>query len=548
MKHLIKKAILFLGLLVITYACQKDDSFKQEKEQSTVSIKAFNLTAEKIPAHILNYIGTKTNHTFRVNIEKKHIKLSNTPINAQFRETPLGIVQTNKVVQVYNEQNIKYTFKVSDPNNAESTINLIVVDMGEEIIEYFIQYIFDPNIAKPLTEDGIIDMSRFTGVMLFYNNEGETIGTYILNEGDVLTSTGVTEPCDEEDVDDDQNSDGTQTGGSGAPDDDPSNPDDNGYDNSSGYNPGNSGAGEYANPDASDNCTVGLHWVCENGLEKPHDGSEHACTGGNLNGYGSWVFKDCDGVTYSTGSNRMYSPCEGEVGVLIIDDEEDEVDDCMKLKEDITDQPIIKTRLHSMKVDSEFLEKGLRIDVDPNTGEYSPSEVLNNDNGEGHIKIDPNPYTVVVVHTHPEDNDDYYDMFSGSDIIKMGEITKYVQSGFNPVVNPVEITHILIVNGKTFALRFDDEASVQFLLDIYENVNLRSDFINDLHYAYDSDKGGPPTFQTTTTIFKQQRHIYNLFSKYNLNMSLYEANYDENNRIDNWQKINKETLQKDPCN
>ena len=220
MKHLFKKPILLFGLLLIMYACQKDDTVIQEEEQSVESIKAFNLSAENIPQHILNYVGTKTNQTFRVNIKDKFIKLSNTPINAQFRQTPLGVVQTNKVVQVYNEHNIKYTFKVNDPNNAESVINLIVVDMGEEIIEYFIQYIFDPNIAKPVTEEGIIDMTKFTGAMLFYNNEGESIGNYVLNEGEVLTVIGETDPC--ADIPDLDNNDGNSGSGQSS-NSDPSN-------------------------------------------------------------------------------------------------------------------------------------------------------------------------------------------------------------------------------------------------------------------------------------------------------------------------------------
>ena len=36
--------------------------------------------------------------------------------------------------------------------------------------------------------------------------------------------------------------------------------------------------------------------------------------------------------------------------------------------------------------------------------------------------------------------------------------------------------------------------------------------------------------------------------EFNLNMSVFEANYNLNGSVSNWQKINKETLEKDPCN
>ena len=85
-------------------------------------------------------------------------------------------------------------------------------------------------------------------------------------------------------------------------------------------------------------------------------------------------------------------------------------------------------------------------------------------------------------------------------------------------------------------------------MGIYEDKNKRKDFTDDLNDAYESDNSGFPLYQSTTYIGKQQEHLYNLFSKFNLNLSLYEANYDSNGFINDWQKINKETLEKEPCN
>ena len=220
-------------------------------------------------------------------------------------------------------------------------------------------------------------------------------------------------------------------------------------------------------------------------------------------------------------------------------------DKCKDLKEKITDIPIIKTRLHTMKVDGGNFEKGLRVDVNPNTGEYTPTDILDNDNGTAHIRIPVNPFTVVIAHSHL--SEDVFEMFSGADIFKLGEVISYVRSSLNPVVETNEITHILIADGRTFAVTFDNEASIQVLMDIFEDKTKRAKFKKRLDRSYNSDHSGFPLNELQTTIEKQQKHLYNLFSKFNLKLSLYEANYDSNGLIDNWQKINKDTLEKEPC-
>jgi hypothetical protein len=138
MRHYFKPVLFILGLLLFTFGCQKDDTPILEEEIQTENLKAVYLNSGEIPSHILNFVKIKTNDNFGVSILKNKIELSNSDVNEFSRETPLGIVQTNKVVQVNNERNTKYTFKVTDPTNANSVINLIVVDMGGDIIEYFI--------------------------------------------------------------------------------------------------------------------------------------------------------------------------------------------------------------------------------------------------------------------------------------------------------------------------------------------------------------------------------------------------------------------------
>jgi hypothetical protein len=227
---------------------------------------------------------------------------------------------------------------------------------------------------------------------------------------------------------------------------------------------------------------------------------------------------------------------------------EEELEDCEKLKTEISDVQLIKTRLKELKDANGNFEKGLRVDVHPATGVYTPTDVLNSNNGTSHVSIPVNPYTAVVAHTHPPSEDGFYAMFSGPDIIKMAEIMKYTQSINPTIVKPTDITHILIADGNTFAIRFDDAASAQALLNIYEDTTKRTRFLNRLQKDYDSDNTGYPLYQSTTTVAKQQQHLYDLLSEFNLNMSVFEANYNLNGSVSNWQKINKETLEKDPCN
>jgi hypothetical protein len=128
-------------------------------------------------------------------------------------------------------------------------------------------------------------------------------------------------------------------------------------------------------------------------------------------------------------------------------------------------------------------------------------------------------------------------MYSGNDIAKMGEMVYKITNGPESVVNPEDVTHMLIVDGKTFALKFDDEQSAMKLRDIYLDKDKRDKFIDKLNDDYSSDVSDIPPHLPETDIFMQQDHMFNLFNTYNLNMSLYEANYDSTGRVSSWSKI-----------
>jgi hypothetical protein len=399
-KNYLKLGILLVGILTIAYSCQKDDTNVPEEEAQIESLKAFNLTSKEIPSHILDFVKTKTNNTFKVNISKREIKLSNSDVNEFNRDTPLGIVQTNKVVQVYNERNTKYTFKVSNPTNAGSVINLVVVDMDGDIIEYFIQYIFDPNSPTPLLSSGAIDMARFTGGMTFYNMEGSVIGNFILTDGDLIDFDGEIDPCPEDEVVEEENDETDDTnnsnsGGGGTQSSDT----DNSNDGTSGGN------GEIEDPDNPNPCVIGVSYGdCGCGPRGANDGhsqnteSEDNCCNGSPT-----TFTDtCNGNSFTINNRSISgesSPCDGPVGIIIEDEEGTEISEpCNKIAEQIADEDYIAAKEFLDGKIGEPIEYGKSLNSegnyedmvqDPNNGEVMNFEVTSN--------------MVGIVHTHLND-------------------------------------------------------------------------------------------------------------------------------------------------
>lgn len=342
MKHLFK-TLTCLTLALFICSCQKDDTQIPEEEAQVESLKAIYLNSREIPTHILNFVKTKTNNNLGVSILKNKIELSNSDVNEFSRETPLGIVQTNKVVQVNNERNTKYTFKVTDPTNANSVINLVIVDMGGDIIEYFIQYIFDSNNPSPLLPSGAIDMARFTGGMTFYNMDGVIIGNFILTDGDLVDFDGEIDPCPEDDVveeeDETDDSSNSNSGGGATNNTDTGNNNNDNNDSSDGSTSGG-GGGEIVDPDRPCGFEITYQRCACGGSANGHGASECGCQTGSP----TTITNTCTGgsVTYYNSRTIMgnSSPCEGGVGVLIdteeIEAKKQEIADCLENSYDET--------------------------------------------------------------------------------------------------------------------------------------------------------------------------------------------------------------------
>jgi hypothetical protein len=225
--------------------------------------------------------------------------------------------------------------------------------------------------------------------------------------------------------------------------------------------------------------------------------------------------------------------------------------DCEQLKS-ISDVPIVNTRLYQLRNSSGNFEKGFRVSKNPGNNTYVPSDIIsNNTNNCNSVKINVNSYVSVFVHSHPSCV--AYKMFSAEDILKLAKMANEVQSNpnGNTTVELIELTHIIVFNDNglegTFALSFDDTASVQALQDIANNRRDKKEFINDLEKDYRSDFDNNSGIENTS-IAKQQEHLFNHLEEYNLNISLYEANLDDNNKVDHWKKINKNNLEQEDCN
>ncbi|MBO6605316.1 hypothetical protein [Psychroserpens sp.] len=467
------RLVLLTGFLFIIYGCQKDDFTDTKTELFVPSISSYILYDGEVPDHILSFVRTKSDNTLKVNISANNISFSKHNGFSQNRETPLGVVQTNKVVQVYNERNTKYTFKVTDPTNAQSKINLIVVDTGEEIIEYFIQYIFDPNNPAPILNSGAIDMSRFTGAMIFYDSNGSIIGNYIFDNGIEIQSSGSTNPCPEdESIDHTDNTESSTGGGTNGETD-------TGNQGSTENN--TSGSGELNNTDEP----CGLEWEygwcgCETG---PLDG--HAITGNPCCSGSPLIVTDtCTGQTWSSNDNQTQfregtSPCDGDTGVIVELEGTETSVSCDKINEQLNDPNYINAAAELEGYIGETKEYGKAQSV---SGEFSdvPQDPNNGDQlNVNSFMNDPNIFG--FIHTHLDDLVEILPtgntritpkirMFSPFDVRTFLLLVK------NAEVNNINVADVYVTmlsSSGDFTLKFD--GNIQNLID-----NLDTDLLNYL--------------------------------------------------------------------
>ena len=466
MKRKLQISILLLGLLTIYFACQKDDAVttQQNIEQRIPKIKTvsyqevgetFNRLTNKYQLDVFLDVGLDDNYLAKTTIDT------------------LGItIYVDNIKEVSLDDYVSYTLLVATPNSTDSMFYNITIEdkngetgiiltkyeptqtwladtsqkyeghveakrfyditrIGEELDDggggWNNTSYTEPSLEYPWDCEGLI-ITSYQSVTLCnchnhipeicggcpYGYRDEELPHYLcvtMNDGnDDVLDTGTTDPVDT------------------------SNPNDGGP---------NGGSTEDDDNDSSYTALVDPTWppgkirnlegkcVCVEGKVEDTDGN-CICPEGYI---------------------------ENDRGECILENNYDD------LKE-LTDVPEVKTKLWQLKTDSGSFEKGLRVNKHPQTDEYVPSPVLNNNNGTNHISILPQIYTSAIAHTHP--NDVAYKMFSGPDVLKLAQMANVMQTSGETTVEPLEITHIIVFENtagdfRTYALRFDDTQSLQRL-------------------------------------------------------------------------------------
>jgi len=226
--------------------------------------------------------------------------------------------------------------------------------------------------------------------------------------------------------------------------------------------------------------------------------------------------------------------------IIIIEEDETEEDQCDKLT-NLTNEPSnVRTRFNQLKNHGGDYEKGFTIDIVMNTAK-SNANPLEGDNSTHNVSLKPNYLTYSIAHNHP--NDDDFLFFSGEDVLNIAPLsTSFGGPGYDDAAT---YTLFLVAAGRTFALTFDDWESILELRRIYNNSEERNNFSSRLLNKYQKDVKIQQGLNTS--LLKQQRRLYDFLSSKNINLTFYEAKY-ENGFISGWEKINKTTLNKEPCN
>ena len=419
---------------------------------------------------------------------------------------------------MYNERNTKYTFKVSNPTNAGSVINLVVVDMDGDIIEYFIQYIFDPNSPTPRLSSGAIDMARFTGGMTFYNMEGSVIGNFILNDGDLIDFDGEIDPCPEDEVVEEENdatddTNNSNSGGGGTQSSD--------TDNS---NDGTTGGNE--DPDNPNPCVIGVSYGdCGCGPLGANDGhsrnpDSHCCKGSPT------TFTDtCNGNSFTINNRSISgesSPCDGPVAIIIEDEIITNQRNCNQLKKLSLDYGT-KSALYDLTQNTnQTIEKGFAIKNNATLDGYdTPQATVTNPLNPNEINMKPylNGDFVGIFHTHTKASNGVYPMFAPGDIFSLSYLAaKHNTNGQPKKYEDYVVT--LTVPQSTYAIKIKDW--FKFNTAMSNNYHGINGIKAKLEKKFD-DRGS-----AVGDINDLIKDLIDIFKEFDMGTGLYEASDDLN--------------------
>ena len=191
----ILKPLIFLGLFLLVFACQKeDDNTVFSEDTSKEQINRYQLNANKNDyPDIVEFINNETNSTRQVIVQEKTIKTSQIDLRTSKIESGFGYIDTSYSLVVDNEDIISYTFKVVT-NDQSNFINYVVLEdkISLEKYSYFIKY----TPIATWTENRF-PLTSFSGTIDYYN-ETEALQTSLTLVDGYIIDYGDTEiPCPE---------------------------------------------------------------------------------------------------------------------------------------------------------------------------------------------------------------------------------------------------------------------------------------------------------------------------------------------------------------
>lgn len=495
MKHFLK-LFLLISLFTVFYSCEKDDKPIEHEHGEIIPSPKSDISFSSF----LNKVGLDYYKSGNKLLGRYHFGYK---AKTNFKSTEGSVIQyidTTNIVAFEFDNIHSYTFNavpVSDTLN--NVYNVIFYQDNDGLQSKLLKYVPDFDfINSSLPFSGVIhEIDNFNNIINIYTNIGDNLNKNIVPC--TFSVSVVSVNC---------------TGAN--------------------HEPGQSC--ECGTPDAP-NCTPAYTY---NVLDID---CNNASAGGGNSDPDNYPNENPDNPPSGGGGNSTSNPDQNNDGTFNLPTDpvkpskgNQESTPEQKLKA-ITDILDIKSKLHTMKNNADFVEYGMRINRNPENDALVASPIVTS-NKPNYVRLSVVHLTEVFVHTHPTGKP--YPMYSGPDIIKMGEMIYKISNGPESVVNKLDVTHILIADGRTFALRFDDLESTLKLRDIYLDEKKKDKFIKTLHSNYKSDVSDIPPHLPDTDIFKQQEHMFNLFKAYSLNMSLYEANYDSNGRITTWEKVENE--------
>jgi len=536
-KNYLKLGILLFGIPLLLITCEKDNILLDSNQTEVVGKNLYQVNTVKLSQipEVRDFLIGKTHTDI----------FSRTTING-------AIFDDDNILEVIDTlSNANYTFRFTYPDTPLGEFyNLIVgkTPEGENKTPYVLKYICDDEFLDMYIENNF-DFQYFRGTASLHKYTDFFEQGSVFGRTTSISTTNTDTNCPPEY---DENGDpiscetvGVVGGGSGGGGGfgDGSGPGDgsgsSGGDNGSGVSGGpgfgdsGGGQGSGGSSGGGGGCTVNIEYIsgCVCNGTVPIIIITIFCPSTNRS------------FSYNTNNNDCPSCPTGSVGGIGVlppayDDQEPP---CKNLKK-LTDNPTnIATRFNQLRNETGNFEKGFRVDKIMNSLNSEAGDMEASSNTHS-VDIPTNALTFAIAHNHP--NEDDFLFFSGNDILNIVPIiNNYVGLGFDEAVT---FTLFLVANGETYAIKFNDMQSIQNLKDIF---NSGIDAINKFHRDVNDVYGKDIILQgATTSITKQQRRLYDFLDSLNINSTFLQATYNSNGFINGWEKINKDTLAKEPCN